>query len=177
MNVPLFFCSTSGSRTSIRMEYAPHLLSAIVRPLKEEGVDGVPKALEVMREYRISREDIDALIELTSWPGRKNPMDAVESKVKAALTRAYNKEALAFVPTVNKKSKTAEGDDEDLLGEEEEGEVASEDEEEKDKLDNDAMIKQKKKASAASGEVKGKRKEKKKEPKKEKELKKTSKKK
>lgn len=153
------------------MEYAPHLLSAIVRPLRDEGVDGVPKALEVMREYRLSREDIDALIELTAWPGVKNPMDAVDSKVKAALTRAYNKEALAFVPTVKKKTKATEGDDEDLLGEEEGDVAASEDEEDTDKLDNDAMIKQKKKPSAA--ETKGKGKEKKeKEPKKEKEVKK-----
>lgn len=145
------------------MEYAPYLLSAIVRPLREEGVDGVAKALEVMREYRLSREDIDGLIELSAWPGAKNPMDVVDSKVKAALTRAYNKEALAFVP-IKKKAKA--DDEEDLLGEEEGG-SASADEEEDDKLDNDAMIKQKKKVEP---KVKAKavkeKKEKPKEPKK-----------
>ena len=130
------------------MDYAPFILAAIVRPLKDDGLDGVPKALEVMREYRISREDIDALVELTSWPGTKNPFDAVESKVKAALTRAYNKEALAFVPTTKKKAK-AEEEDGELLVEGEEDEVVVSDEEE-DGMDNDAMIKQKKKTTASS---------------------------
>lgn len=142
------------------MDYAPFILAAIIRPLKEEGVDGVARALEVMREYRISREDIDGLVELTSWPGVKNPMDAVESKVKAALTRAYNKEALAFVPTTKKKEAKAEAEDEELLsggGEEQGGVAASDDEEEDDDvLDNDAMIKQKKKpvTAEAKGKVK-----------------------
>lgn len=143
------------------MDYAPFILAAIIRPLKEEGVDGVARALEVMREYRISREDIDGLVELTSWPGVKNPMDAVESKVKAALTRAYNKEALAFVPTTKKKAAKAEAEDEELLsgGGEEQGGVAASDndeEEDDDVLDNDAMIKQKKKpvTAEAKGKVK-----------------------
>lgn len=130
------------------MDYAPFILSAIVQPLKDEGAEGVPKALEVMREYRISREDIDSLVELSIWPGMKNPLDAVESKVKAALTRAYNKEALAFVPTAKKKTK-GDADEDELMGEDgEEGTAVASDEEE-DTMDNDAMIKQKKKTTAA----------------------------
>lgn len=141
------------------MDYAPFILAAIVRPLKDEGVDGVPKALEVMREYRISREDIDGLVELTTWPGVKSPLDAVESKVKAALTRAYNKEALAFVPTTKKKVKE---EDEEMLGlDDEEGGAVATDDEDDDVVDNDAMIKQKKKpevkAKAAPKEKKEKK--------------------
>lgn len=138
--------ATSGSRTSVRMDYAPFILAAIVVPLKEQGVDGVPRALEVMREYRISREDIDSLVELASWPGVKSPFDAVESKVKAALTRAYNKEALAFVPTAKKKTKD---EDEEILGDGEEEEEVAVSEDEEDTMDNDAMIKQRKKPAAA----------------------------
>lgn len=137
------------------MDYAPYLLSAIVRPLKEEGLEGVPKALEVMREYRISREDIDGLIELTAWPGVKNPMEAVESKVKAALTRAYNKEVVAFVPAAKKKAK--EGEDE-YLGEEDGGdEGPASDDEDADKIDNDALIKQKKKVEKVEAKPKEKK--------------------
>lgn len=146
------------------MDYAPFILAAIVRPLRDEGVNGVPQALEVMREYKISREDIDGLVELTSWPGMKNPLDAVEGKVKAALTRAYNKEALSFVPVAKKKLNV---ENEDLLGdmeEEEEGDASGSEE----TMDNDAMIKQKKKTPTADPEAKGKAKPKKeKEPKKE----------
>lgn len=146
------------------MDYAPFILSAIVRPLKEEGLDGVAKALEIMREYRISREDIESLVELSSWPGVKNPLDAVESKVKAALTRAYNKEALAFVPATKKKSKA---EDEEMLADiDGDGQSGGEDDDEDDNMDNDTMIKQKKKTVASTDSGKAKSKEKKeKEPK------------
>lgn len=137
---------TSGSRLSIRLDYAPFLLDAIVRPLKEKGLDGVHDALEVIKEYRLLREDMESLIELTSWPGKKNPMDAIDGKVKAALTRAYNKEVLAYTYSAmaGVKKKRAEQQDE-LGGLEDEGDgvfvVDDEDNEEENKLENDALIK------------------------------------
>lgn len=132
------------------MEYAPFLLDAIVRPLVADKIDGVPKALEVMKEYRLTREDIDSLVELSVWPGKKNPMDAVESKVKAALTRAYNKEIVAFSHSV-KKSKKATADDDAAADEylvDEDDRVLSEEEQDDDNLENDALIKQKKSSKA-----------------------------
>lgn len=141
---------TSGSRLSVRLDYAPFIINAICRPLKENGLDGVVEALDVIKEYRLLREDIDSLIELTSWPGKKSPMDAVESKVKAALTRAYNKEVTAYVYSTSAgiKKKKHSGDDmseEGMNGEEDEnsGGVSSGDEDD-DNLDNDVLIKAKK---------------------------------
>lgn len=142
---------TSGSRLSVRMDYAPFIINAICRPLKEKGLEGVAEALNVIKEYRLLREDIDSMIELTSWPGKKSPMDAVESKVKAALTRAYNKEVTAYVYSAASaiKKKKHSGDDlgdEGLNGEEDDGNagVSSGDEDDDDNLDNDALIKAKK---------------------------------
>lgn len=140
--------STSGSRLSVRLDYAPFLVKAIVTPLVEKGLEGVSEALNVVKEYRLLREDIDALLELTTWPKGKNLWDSVESKVKAALTRAYNKEIQPYTYSVQagvkkKAAKSAENEDLVEYEQEEEGQPLS-DEEEDDSLENNALIKVKK---------------------------------
>ncbi|XP_037814691.1 replication factor C subunit 1 [Lucilia sericata] len=148
---------TSGSRLSVRLDYAPFLLNKIVKPLADKGLDGIEESLATLKEYHLLREDIDSLIELTTWPGKKGPMDKVDGKVKAALTRAYNKEVLAYTysATAGVKKKRAESsDDMDQLAMEEgeEGSTANvESEDEKDDdLENDALIKAKKKTAAST---------------------------
>lgn len=136
--------NTSGSRLSIRMDYAPYILNAIVNPLKKHGSDGIEEALNVIKEYRLLREDIDSLIELTTWPGKKNPWESVDGKVKAALTRAYNKEVMAYtysaVSGVKKKASAAAADDNlEMEGEDEAGIVSDDDEDEN--VENDTLIK------------------------------------
>ncbi|TMW53346.1 hypothetical protein DOY81_001550, partial [Sarcophaga bullata] len=149
---------TSGSRLSVRLDYAPFLLDKIVKPLVDKGLEGVEESLATIKEYHLLREDIDSLIELTTWPGKKGPMDKVDGKVKAALTRAYNKEVLAYSysATAGVKKKRAEASEGleqlDGLEEQEEGTVAtvSDDENDDDNLENDALIKAKKKTSTSA---------------------------
>ncbi|ALC45390.1 Gnf1 [Drosophila busckii] len=146
---------TSGSRLSVRLDYAPYLLANIVRPLAEVGAEGVPAALEVMKDYHLLREDLESLLELTTWPGKKSPMDAVDGRVKAALTRAYNKEVMAYSYSAqaNVKKKRAEAADDDMgiLGEEDEENVnvAESEDEDKDELELDGLIKAKKKSATS----------------------------
>ncbi|XP_023304020.2 replication factor C subunit 1 [Lucilia cuprina] len=148
---------TSGSRLSVRLDYAPFLLNKIVKPLVDKGLDGIEESLATLKEYHLLREDIDSLIELTTWPGKKGAMDKVDGKVKAALTRAYNKEVLAYTysATAGVKKKRAEAsDDMDQLAMEEGEEgsnanIESEDEKDDD-LENDALIKAKKKTAAST---------------------------
>lgn len=146
--------STSGSRLSVRLDYAPFLVQAIVNPLKEKGLEGIPQALEVIKTYSLLREDIDALLELTTWPKMKNPWESVDSKVKAALTRAYNKVVQPYSFSaqagVKKKSaKLAESDEQDYENEEEAA-AQTDDEEEEDSIENNALIKVKKPAVKVS---------------------------
>lgn len=155
---------TSGSRLSVRLDYAPFLMNAIVKPLKDKGIDGVAESLNVIKEYRLLREDIDSLLELTTWPKQKNLMDGVESKVKAALTRAYNKEVQPYsysVMAAIKKKKVEVSDEIEGYGEDDGLEDASDNDEEDDKLENNAFIKVKKPtASKASTKKAGTSKEK-----------------
>lgn len=137
--------NTSGSRLSVRLDYAPFILNAIVNPLKKMGNDGIEEALNVIKEYRLLREDIESLIELTSWPGKKSPWDSVDGKVKAALTRAYNKEVMAYtysaVSGVKKKASAAASEEDYGMEDGEEGALVVSDDEEDEKLENDALIK------------------------------------
>lgn len=162
-----FFNSTSGSRQSIRLDYAPFLLDKIVRPLIEHGADGVAETMAVLGEYHLLREDIDSLIELTTWPGKKSAFDRVDGKVKAALTRAYNKNAAAYSYSSMagvKKKKTAAAEEEMLEegggGGSNDGEqvLQNSDEEDKDddNVENDGLIKAVKKVAPKSGSSKGK---------------------
>ena len=65
---------------------------AVVRPLATEGAGGVDAAVGMMETYALLREDLDNILELAQWPDKPEVMKGVESKVKAAFTRAYNKQ-------------------------------------------------------------------------------------
>lgn len=72
----------SGSKRDVGMDYCETLCNAVVRPLVKHGAEGVDAAVEAMNSYDLLREDLEALVELSSWPGTKNPMSTVESKVR-----------------------------------------------------------------------------------------------
>lgn len=145
---------TSGSRLAVRLDYASFLLKNIVQPMIDDKMDGVDEALSVMKEYRLLREDIDSLVELSTWPGKKSPMDSVDGKVKAALTRAYNKEVApySYSAAAGVKKKRAAADD-DYLHEIADEPAVSSDEGEDETVDNDNLIKQKKATRSATSKA------------------------
>lgn len=75
-------CSTTGSKSSIFLDYCTHLRDAIVTPLVKEKADGIGQSLEVLEAYHLLREDLEALTEMSLWPGQRNPMILIDSKVK-----------------------------------------------------------------------------------------------
>ncbi|XP_014246780.1 replication factor C subunit 1-like [Cimex lectularius] len=131
---------TSGAKDSIISDYSYALKEAVVAPLVTEGSGGIEKSLDVMRQYMLVREDLDSLIELTTWTGGKNKFADLESKVKAAFTRAYNKcPVLTPCSVINVKKMKVSNDDDIMEGEEEEMDIDSED------VNDDDMILIKKK--------------------------------
>ncbi|KAG0418311.1 hypothetical protein HPB47_004950 [Ixodes persulcatus] len=122
----------SANRTQLHMDYLSPLLHSLTQPLISKGADGVPSTLRLMGHYFLQRADLDTVAELSLWPGMKDPLSQVDSKVKAALTRALNKEGFmtpyATDDMVKKKGKrgsskaakgTAEPEEEDDYAEEE----------------------------------------------------------
>lgn len=146
----------------MRLDYAGFLVDAIARPMRERGADGVEAALAVMMEYQLLREDIDSLLELSTWPGQKNAFDGVDGRVKAALTRMYNKDVAPYTFSGAAAVKKRKADSADAAADEtgdveaySEGDGAStvvsdDDEEEDTNVENDVMIKAKKKPAAAA---------------------------
>ncbi|XP_023954959.2 replication factor C subunit 1 [Bicyclus anynana] len=130
--------STSGSKSSIYLDYSTHLRDAILTPLIRDKTDGVEQSLKVLESYNLLREDLDSLVELSLWPEMRNPTVLIDPKVKAALTRTYNKtaSALPYAPGAVKKGRGADNEDN---SQEDEEQV-----EEDSDPEHDAMIKKKK---------------------------------
>ncbi|GAB6018816.1 replication factor C subunit 1 [Chamberlinius hualienensis] len=128
----------SGSKEDLNCDYLPFLRNAIVRPLVSRQQDGIQEAISVMNEYCLRKEDLDAIIDVCTWPKQENPLKSLSPQVKAAFTRAYNKESQCIpyaVATVSKKRvKTIEAEADD---------DAEDDNEEEEDITKDAMIKMK----------------------------------
>jgi replication factor C subunit 1 len=139
----------SANKLGVGMDYLSVLKLMLSKPLIKRGNDGIEDVLKIMNEYNLTRDDFDTILELSTWPGDKDPMSLIDSKVKAAFTRAYNKESHKnpFSIVNIKKLKPSKLND-DVNGEETE---ESEDEKEDD-ITADAMIKvnTKKKTSASN---------------------------
>ena len=118
-----------------------------------------------MNDYSLLREDLDNLMELTTWEGSADPMKNIDSKVKAAFTRTYNKEVVlpyaTNIGTIAKKAKVSVQD----AGYEDEDEADnSDDDKDENDIGKDSMIKAKKarktkensKVEAKDDKIKGK---------------------
>ncbi|CAK1548725.1 unnamed protein product [Leptosia nina] len=130
--------STTGSKSSIFLDYAPQLRDAILNPLIKDKSQGISKSLQVLEDYHLLKDDLESLTELSLWPGQRNPSVLVDVKVKTALTKTYNKQAsaLPYAPIAVKKAKHHDTD---------ENGMELEDEVEYDSdPENDALIKKKK---------------------------------
>ena len=133
------------SKESLVLDYGQGLLRHIVTPLVMAGsIEGVKQAVDNMREYDLLRQDLDSLIEVTQWPGKSNPLKAVDSKTKAAFTKKYNKEVITFPYSLAMpvSSKRCRAEDEDMMLRTEE-EIMEEDVDEQN-FERNPMIKMKK---------------------------------
>ncbi|XP_027542141.1 replication factor C subunit 1 [Neopelma chrysocephalum] len=138
---------TQACKRTVNMEYLSYLRDALVKPLKDLGADGVQQAIAFMDSYCLMKEDIENIMEISTWGGKPSSFSKLDSKVKAAFTRAYNKEAHLTPYSLSsfKASKRQSGSAGTLeLSEDLNVEETQSDEDEQDTVESDAMIKQKK---------------------------------
>jgi replication factor C subunit 1 len=128
----------SANKIGVGMEYLSVLKRMLSDPLVKKGTEGISEVIKIMNEYCLTRDDFDTILELSTWPGQKDPSTMIDSKVKAAFTRAYNKESHKnpFTIVNIKKLKASKLNEEG----EEENEDAEE-EEDSDDIAADSMIK------------------------------------
>ncbi|XP_066516098.1 replication factor C subunit 1 isoform X2 [Hoplias malabaricus] len=134
---------TLSSKEAVNLDYVPYLRSAILEPLQSHGSEGASQSVNLMDDYDIIKEDFDSIMEISSWGGQPDPYSKLDSKVKAAFTRAYNKESHLTPYTlqaVKKGRRLATDTDLDLDPQNDQGQ----EDEEEEGVTADAMIKQKK---------------------------------
>uniref|UniRef100_A0A4W6BSJ0 Replication factor C subunit 1 n=1 Tax=Lates calcarifer TaxID=8187 RepID=A0A4W6BSJ0_LATCA len=136
---------TLSSRQAVNLDYLHYLRQAVLSPLQRHGAEGAGEAVQLLDDYQLIKEDVDSIMEISVWGGQPDPYSKLDSKVKAAFTRAYNKEVHLTpysLQAVKKGRRGGGGGESELGGEDVDNEVQSEDE--GDGLKADAMIKQKK---------------------------------
>ncbi|XP_022092745.1 replication factor C subunit 1-like isoform X2 [Acanthaster planci] len=135
--------SSSGSMNDITFDYVPRLRDFLTQPLLTQESDGVSEVVELLNSYDLTREDFDTVLEVSQFEGKKNPMAGVPSKVKAAFTRAFNKEGhmvpYAYGDISKKRKVTIATEDVDAYGE---GDMVVEEEgSDDDDISKNAMVK------------------------------------
>ncbi|KAM9315001.1 replication factor C subunit 1 isoform 2-T2 [Pholidichthys leucotaenia] len=135
---------TLSSRQVVNLDYLHYLREALLKPLQKHGADGASEAVQLLDDYQLIKEDVDSIMEISIWGGQPDPYSKLDSKVKAAFTRAYNKEVhlTPYSLQAVKKGRRGGGAESELGGEDM-VQDDQEDEEEGDNLKADAMIKKK----------------------------------
>uniref|UniRef100_A0A671E1B0 Replication factor C subunit 1 n=1 Tax=Rhinolophus ferrumequinum TaxID=59479 RepID=A0A671E1B0_RHIFE len=144
---------TYSSKRTINMDYLSHIRDALVQPLTSQGVEGVQDVVALMDAYYLMKEDFENIMEISSWGGKPSPFSKLDPKVKAAFTRAYNKE-VHLTPYSLQAVKTSRYSTGPSLNSEYNEELneddSQSDEKDQDAMETDAMIKKKTKSSKPS---------------------------
>ncbi|KAM4584630.1 replication factor C subunit 1 isoform 2-T2 [Odontesthes bonariensis] len=146
---------TLSSRQAVNLDYLYYLRQALLSPLQKLGAEGASQAVQLLDDYQLIKEDVDSIMEISAWGGQPDPYSKLDSKVKAAFTRAYNKEVhlTPYSLQVVKKGRRGAGGESELGGEDVDLN-GQESEDEGEGLKTDAMIKKKTKTTKDSSKEK-----------------------
>ncbi|KAJ3020651.1 hypothetical protein HKX48_000445 [Thoreauomyces humboldtii] len=151
----------SGTKRDVRLTYLPVLAPALAKPLITEKQDAIEGVIDFMDEYWLTRDDWDSVMELGMGTiGTKALSSKIDTNVKTAFTRAYNKGTHPNqVPLMGKPQKNVGGaaaagfdeapDNEDVALESA-GEESESGDDGNDGVDGDKMIKVKTTAKPAT---------------------------
>ncbi|XP_062069567.1 replication factor C subunit 1 [Lepus europaeus] len=144
---------TYSSKRTINMDYLSHIRDALVQPLTSQGVEGVQDVVALMDMYYLMKEDYENIMEISSWGGKPSPFSKLDPKVKAAFTRAYNKEAhlAPYALQAGRTSRHSMGPAlESEYSEDLQEDDSQTDEKDQDAVEMDAMIKKKTKSAKSA---------------------------
>ncbi len=97
---------TDMSSTPLALEYLPLLRKMLLKPLVTSEQDGLDTVLKVLEDYGLTRDDWDIIMELGDQFSDLKAQQ-LDSKVKAAFTRAVKKDNIAIKVSRTAVSKTA----------------------------------------------------------------------
>lgn len=92
----------SGDKMEVRTQYLPFLKELLIKPLIQQGMvfsgdsvvltvpqDGIDTVLELMDEYGLTKEDWDAIIEITELTKTEELLKKIPANVKSQFTRKF----------------------------------------------------------------------------------------
>ncbi|XP_069600697.1 replication factor C subunit 1 isoform X2 [Ranitomeya imitator] len=147
---------TRTSKCALNLDYLSYMRDKLVQPLATRGSDGVQEVVDLMDTYYLMKEDYDNIMDICSWGGKPTSFSKLDSKVKAAFTRGYNRET-HLTPYSLQIVKASKKDATSALQSEYGGEANTDDtqgeENQEDDDTVDAMIKTKKAKPSKSSKV------------------------
>lgn len=82
--------TTSGSIRAFRLDYIPTLTTCLATPLIMAGAGGIEEVIDRLDAYYLEKDpDWLDILEMGVYGKGRSPMDVIDGKVKAALTRSY----------------------------------------------------------------------------------------
>lgn len=91
------------------MDYFDMLRHRLVQPLRSAGVAAVPEVIQTLDDFHMSKDDWDTMVAEFGFKNLSAELDkTVDGKVRAALTRQYNK---THQEVVKMRKSAAETDD------------------------------------------------------------------
>ena len=149
----------SATDSELGLSYVPLLSRRLLTPLLEKEEEGIDEIVEFMGLYGLNKEDRDSVFHLDHFKtlrgdGKKD--DAVPSKLKAKLSRAYNASPYSrlYSEKITKGSSepTWDNEDEEEVVEEEDGGLEGKEE---DPVGANVVMKGKKAKGKASATASG----------------------
>jgi len=97
-----------ASRVELQNEYVDLILNLVHKPLKNLGKEGVGQAVDVMESLGLSNENLkEHLMGLSMDAKLAKSFDDLDTQVKSAFTREYNKRNASNTTGITKKVKGA----------------------------------------------------------------------
>ena len=120
-------CLIVGRLQGLRLDYFDSLRHRLTEPLQRRGVAAVSEIIQTLDDFHMSKDDWDTLVAEFGFKDLSADLDkTIDGKVRAALTRQYNK---SHQEVVKMKTSAAERDDalgSDFEEEEEDGLIKGE---------------------------------------------------
>eukprot|EP00466_Bigelowiella_natans_P015023 jgi/Bigna1/66835/fgenesh1_pg.2_\ len=84
---------STSSATDLALYQIPHLRRQMLKPMIDEGLDGVDTVIKTLDEYSLDRNDWEMISELGTRFGNPLSLKQIPGKIKAAFTRTYNQKS------------------------------------------------------------------------------------
>lgn len=80
-------CRTLSSKQAVNLDYLPYLRSALLKPLQTAGAEGASQSVQLVDDYNLLKEDVDSMMEISTWGGRPDPYSKLDPKVREPVVR------------------------------------------------------------------------------------------